>query len=272
MGESDFVKELSVIDSFTVSEMVCESECSLQRSKQIGVHYSMIYAIGGRGFIHNKSVISELNIGDVIVAAPYSEWSIENVVGLKYIRIAFFGMDAKALAAKFGLQMAIKQYIGISSLLDLWTSCLKLPRDIASLRCKGIIYLTFSEIMRTAECNSGISDVYGAAYKIKSFIDNNFANSEINLNYISEKLSYHSNYITSAFTKEFHINVVKYINILRIRHACFLMEQGITLIKEVSALCGYENSDYFSSVFKTLMKVTPKMYLKHLRMKSNQEY
>lgn len=272
MSELDYGTECTVFDSFGISGIVYETDCTPRRAQKSCLNYSMIYVTDGKGLLRTKSVAKELFPGCVAVIVPSCDWSIENIGGLKYIRIMYFGMEAKQLANQFGIKRTIKLYPGMTDLAELWNPCIQLPNNIAVLRCKGLIYYTFSEIERLSVGSESVKDAPDTANKIKSFIDNNLTDSELNLNYISEKLSYHPNYISSVFTEEFNVSVVKYINIQRIRHACFLMDQGATSVKEIAYLCGYENADYFSSVFKAQMGVTPKNHMKHLQMTINTDY
>ena len=272
MSELDYGTECTVFDSFGILGIVYETECPAHKARWSYSNYSMIYVTNGKGLLHAESTSRELLPGCVAVVAPSSDWSIENIGGLKYIRVIYFGTEAKLLANQFGITRSVKLYRGMNDLSELWKSCIQLPNDIAILRCKGLIYYTFSEIENLSVGIEKVNDTLGTAHKIKAFIDNNFTDSELNLNYISDKLSYHPNYISSVFADQFNISVIKYINIQRVRHACFLMEQGTTSIKEIAYLCGYENADYFSSVFKSQMGITPKSHLKHLQMTINTDY
>lgn len=48
---------------------------------------------------------------------------------------------------------------------------------------------------------------------------------------------------------------------LRINHAVFLMEQGITSVKNIAFLSGYKDPLYFSGVFKKTLGLSPSEYL-----------
>jgi len=272
MSELDYGAECVLFDLFSISGIFYETDCPLQKAQKSHSSYSFIYITDGKGVLHTGAIKRELLSGYVAVAAPSSDWSIENISGLKYIRIIYYGTEAQKLANQFGIKRTVKLYCGLTDIADLWKSCIQLPGSIAVLRCKGLIYYTFSEIERLSADDTAVLDVPNAAYRIKAFIDTHFTNSELNLNYISEKLSYHPNYISSVFTAEFHLSIVKYINVQRILHACYLMEQGAVSIKEIAHLCGYENVDYFSSVFKSKMGVTPKNHMKYLQMKTHTDY
>ncbi|MBQ1222950.1 MAG: helix-turn-helix transcriptional regulator, partial [Oscillospiraceae bacterium] len=53
-----------------------------------------------------------------------------------------------------------------------------------------------------------------------------------------------------------------YLNTLRIRHACVLIEQGISGVKDISNLCGFSDPMYFSRLFKAKLGVSPREYVR----------
>lgn len=71
-------------------------------------------------------------------------------------------------------------------------------------------------------------------------------------------LSY--SYFKKLFVDKFGCPPVKYVNRLKIRRACELLQTGHFSVSEIAKLCGYENVYYFSNVFKKQMGVSPKNY------------
>ena len=272
MGELERDDSPVSSDSLIVNGILCESECSPKQSRQSMAFYTLIYVTEGEGLLEGEAEPINMSVGDVILISPYVEWSAKNLRDLNYIRVTYFGTDAVALASRLKIKMTVTQFHDTLGFKELLLSCLSLPTRIANLRCKGLIYCAFSELERLSASPDTKSNMQSAAQRIKDFIDNNFTSSKMSLNYMSEVLSYHSNYITTVFAKEYQISIVKYITILRVRHACFLMEHGISVIKDVAELCGYANPDYFSAVFKTHVGITPKKYIGRIQILNNQEY
>ena len=252
MGELDRDATPVPSDSLIINGILCETECSTKQSRQNMAFYTLIYVTDGEGILQAEADPIDLSSGDVVLISPYVEWSTKSLRELSYIRITYFGTDAAALASRLQIKMTVAQFRDTLGLKELLLSCLALPTRIANLRCKGVVYCAFSELERLSAGPDTKSNTQSAAQKIKDFIDNNFTSSELSLNYLSEVLSYHSNYITTVFAREYQVSIVKYITILRVRHACFLMEHGISVIKDVAELCGYANPDYFSAVFKAV--------------------
>ena len=56
----------------------------------------------------------------------------------------------------------------------------------------------------------------------------------------------------------------QYLREIRIRHAVFLMEQGVVSVNNVALLSGFGDALYFSKVFSDVMEISPKIYIKNL--------
>lgn len=235
-----------------------------RRAPRLASTYRLHYVTEGVGFLETKQGAKPVKRGDVIVTPPSVAYAINGGRGLKYTVIGYSGSAARDIAQDFGLDRTPKIYGGLEALSSVWASALTMTGKNALLRCKGIIYCTFSEIGSRSSVSSSVAEELSVAQKIKAFIDDNFTSGDMNLNFISENLSYHPNYISSVFNEEFSISIARYVNILRIHHACFLMDRGMTSLKVIAPLCGYDNVDYFSSVFKAQMGVTPREHIKRL--------
>lgn len=59
---------------------------------------------------------------------------------------------------------------------------------------------------------------------------------------------------------------------IRLNRACYLLQMGV-LVKDVSVLCGFSDSKYFSKQFKKTIGVTPTQYTDSLvRQKGHRSY
>lgn len=71
-------------------------------------------------------------------------------------------------------------------------------------------------------------------------------------------LSY--SYFKKLFVEKYGMPPVKYINSLKINRACELLGTNNFTISEIAEICGFENTYYFSTVFKNYIGVSPKNY------------
>ena len=101
--------------------------------------------------------------------------------------------------------------------------------------------------------------------RIKKYVDDNFWDPTFSLGHVSETFSYSKKYLSVAFKQHFKVGFSEYLSMLRIHHACVLMEQDYTGVGDIAFLCGFDDPLYFSRVFKKQMKLSPKTYIKQLK-------
>jgi len=77
---------------------------------------------------------------------------------------------------------------------------------------------------------------------------------------MAESLGYNANYISQLFKNEVGIKLNDYIRNYRIEWAKHLLSDSITKITEIAGCVGFINSQYFSTVFKTVTGMTPQEY------------
>ena len=70
-----------------------------------------------------------------------------------------------------------------------------------------------------------------------------------------------SAYLSTIFKKEIGYNFIEYVNLRKTELARQMLQEG-KMVYEVSELLGFENSTYFSRVFKRYTDVSPDTYRK----------
>jgi len=94
---------------------------------------------------------------------------------------------------------------------------------------------------------------------IKDYIEKCY-DKNITLEEIAAKLHVNRNYLSQLFKKVTGEPFVMYINKHRIRKAKELMMTGNYMVYEVSEMVGFQNSTYFSQVFKSITGYSPSEY------------
>lgn len=97
------------------------------------------------------------------------------------------------------------------------------------------------------------------ADKAKMFIDTN-VHSRIYLSDVAEAVHVSSGYLSSVFTKQCGMSVVEYINKMKTEEAMRLIRKRPCKIIELAQTLGYENSYYFSKVFRKYAHMSPTDY------------
>lgn len=73
------------------------------------------------------------------------------------------------------------------------------------------------------------------------------------------RLSY--SYFKKLFIQKYGVSPVRQVNRMRIQRACELLESGRFTVGQIAEICGFENTYYFSTVFKNHTGVSPKNYI-----------
>ncbi len=93
------------------------------------------------------------------------------------------------------------------------------------------------------------------------YIDNNL-DKTIQLSDVARHIGVSEPYLSSFFKKNMKENFIPYVNRQKIKRAKQLLREG-KMVYQVSDMLGYENSTYFSKVFKKMEGMTPDVYRKN---------
>ena len=95
--------------------------------------------------------------------------------------------------------------------------------------------------------------------KAMDYIDENYTKN-ISLDDVSKVVNISPYYFSKLFKEEAGVNFIDYLTKKRIDYAKELLEDNTYSIKEVCAMCGYSDPNYFSRIFKKKENVTPSEY------------
>ena len=83
---------------------------------------------------------------------------------------------------------------------------------------------------------------------------------EITLESVLKRFSVNKNTLNDAFYSEVSMSCMAYLEDLRVNRAKKMLQFGDESISEISQLCGYDDTSYFSKVFKKHTGQTPSEY------------
>lgn len=92
------------------------------------------------------------------------------------------------------------------------------------------------------------------------FINNNFQNSELTLDFVSGETGISQRRITNNIQNRYACNFKSYINRLRINESKRLLLETELNIGEIAFKVGFNNQSHFNRVFKTEMQISPTEY------------
>jgi two-component system response regulator YesN len=100
--------------------------------------------------------------------------------------------------------------------------------------------------------------------KAIQFITDNYA-SNISLDSTANALSLNPSYLSRLFKEETQMTFTEYLNRVRIKTSCILMEAGPYSLKQISIEVGFLSYTYFFKVFKIITGMTPQAYMDNLK-------
>lgn len=109
------------------------------------------------------------------------------------------------------------------------------------------------------EVNHKENTLYTVAENISKYISENYQ-SDLSLDFLSERYSMSSSYLSRLFKNSTGIKLTEYINITRVTVAENLLLNTDYSITKIANECGFNDSNYFASVFKKIKGVTPKRF------------
>ncbi len=241
----------------------------------VGLKFDSVYKVyciaSGKGSFNTSYGSTAVEEGDVFFIFPSMQYSITSSDNLKYYYISFLGIRANMLMDRTGIN---KNNCFFSNknreILDVWQKFFDMS-DNANLDMisESTFLYTLSAIEQRAPKKDNFEKSKYTAMCIKQFIDENIQNPGLNLDLISRACAFNKNYISDVFKKNMGITVVRYINTVRVQAACELMKKNITCIKDIAFMCGFNDSLYFSKLFKKQMGLSPREFLTQL---GNGEY
>jgi len=228
--------------------------------------YRAHLVIKGRGLLHLPGSSRPLNCGDLFFISPSMQHGIEGVEDLQYIYISFISVRANQLMERAGVTFQNFFFAGFDELKEPWQRAISsATQENTDLISESLLLYTLGVLIgkRADKKHSAPAKPAELVLQIKKYVEDNITDHALSLSKISRELSYNPKYLSSIFKKHTKVSLFDYINILRCQHACALMEQNITCIKNIAFLCGFDDPLYFSRVFKQKIGISPRDYLKN---------
>ncbi|QYR22963.1 AraC family transcriptional regulator [Paenibacillus sp. sptzw28] len=97
---------------------------------------------------------------------------------------------------------------------------------------------------------------------IRNYIEENFANPDLSLDYLSEKFQLNAKNVSKMFKEEFGENFVDFLIGLRMNSAKRMLTETHKSMQEISLEVGYYNYNSFNRAFKNVVGLSPRDYRK----------
>ena len=255
---------ICLINNNFSSDLICTNfvyeETDVNSNKRYTDTYIFGLAVEGAGTLTQGGCFYEIRKGHAFFVQKNGYFSIEQSDSLKYFYISFYGRRADELVERFGLSERCCIFDLSDSYDELYPfafKCLGKAND-QNTDLFGecvLLYLLTHLDNKKVESEALIS-------KMISLTGSNFTSHDFSLSSLAKTLGYNSKYLSFYFKKCKGISFSEYLRDIRIKHAVFLIEQGIISVKNLALLSGFDDVLYFSKVFKKVMGKSPLLFLK----------
>lgn len=235
---------------------------------RILAHYRMHFVLSGKAVYHTQNGKFDLKKGDVFFSLTSVPYGLESVEDFQYIYIGFTGTRALQLLDKLGINEKSFIFSGFDQDENLWTAPLRLHAESIKVYAEGILLCTFARLIEQKDSLEEKQQPSEISAKIKKYVDENFNNPNLSLEYLADKFSYNKKYLSKIFIQEFHVRFTDYLQNIRIQNACALVEKGFEGIQDIAYLSGFSDPLYFSKVFKKITGTSPRQ---HVQLIKNQK-
>ena len=219
--------------------------------------HALYMAVAGNGVLTVGNCVHSLVPGTLAFVFTGEEHEISGNDDFEYMYIAFKGQRAEELFERFAVNRANRIFGGFESLLPFWKTAIgRADCTNLDLISESILLYTFSQMSESTEtCEQHLTgDIIG-------YIETYFSDNTLSLASTAQALGYNPKYISRIFSKNVGITFSEYLKNTRIKHAVFLIENGVTAVKNIALLSGYSDPLYFSNVFKTSIGMSPSEYV-----------
>lgn len=228
--------------------------------------YSVDIVVGGRGWFVTNGIRYEISEGTLFFVNNGSEFSIIPDGKLEYIYVNFNGRRASEYIQRLKINDANCVFGGYNDIIPFWQECQELAEDgNIDIVCEAVVLYSLAKLKPN---KSEQSDAVG---QMITLTQERFTDPSLSLSTLADAIGYDAKYVSSLFKKRTGIAYTHFLRDLRLKHAMFLMEQGVTNVKNVAFLSGFDDPLYFSKVFTASEGVSPRAYIQNIEIHAKGE-
>lgn len=244
-------------EQLTTINFVLEQNAAADGIKQLQSCDIMYLMVSGSGRLVTDTQSFELTTGTLFftfTGVPYTIIDTDNMV---YMYISYRGRRAYELYGQFDISQSRCVFPGYSGLVSFWKNAIgRAAERNLDLISESVLLYSFSRMTKPdGQSRENLTE------KMIHMIETEFTDSGFTLDSCAEKLGYNAKYISRIFRQGAGVTFSEYLRDARIRHAIFLIEQGVSVVKNVAILSGYSDPLYFSNVFHQSVGVPPSEYI-----------
>ena len=250
-------------DPLYIAHFVLETNPQTDSALRSTATYRVHYICRGHGTLHTPGHTYPLKAGDLFFTFAAEPIAVQGSDGFQYMYISFLGGRGNQLLDRLKIDRRRRIFHHMTQVGRFWETCLSMSASSVDTLCESALLYAFS-CLEVQQKDAGIDQQTETVLRIRRAIEEGFSRPTLSLETLAEQLAYNPKYLSAVFKKGTGIGVVDYLQTLRIRHACTMMEQGFRSIADIAQYCGFNDPQYFAKVFKKHTHLTPSEYVKSL--------
>lgn len=180
----------------------------------------------------------------------------------EYLYISFSGWHADDLLERAGISSQKCVFPGNGEISAFWLSCFeKAEQNNLDLFAETVLLYTVATLTNNQKQTNALVN------RIEEYIHANYMRASLCISSIAAEFGYDAKYLSAVFKAGTGIPFTKYLRSIRVSHAAFLFEEGISSVKNAAALSGFSDAMYFSRVFKSETGINPAAYIQKVQKK-----
>lgn len=233
--------------------------------------YLMFVVISGTGTLHYEERDYSLHPGTCVFIdchKPYSHETSEDLWTLRWVH--FYGPNMAGIYQKYVERGGTPAFTSIhfqkyvNDLTDLYTIATS-DIYIKDMRIFEKLTSLLSQLMEDSWTPS-IQGTKSTTAKrnlqdVKEYMDNHFSE-KLHLDELAERFFINKYYLTHTFKEQFGITINQYLLQKRITQGKHLLRFSQYTIEQIALLCGVDDANYFTRIFKKMEGITPGEYRK----------
>ena len=127
---------------------------------------------------------------------------------------------------------------------------------------KALTLVILSYVCRhKREFTPRVSESDRIVHDVSEYVSSHYGE-DISLSSLSRKFSVSESHLSRKFKDVSGMGLNEYVTLVRVMNAERLLREGGATITSVAEQCGFNDSNYFSTVFKRIKGITPLKYAK----------
>ena len=247
------------------SDLICSrfvyetTDC--QSEPRVSEEHFLHLVIRGEGCFVLHGERHPISRGALFYCRRGETFAVESGTELEYCYVSFRGRRADELIERIDAfaESPVCVPPDADALAEFWMDCIgRVRSDTADLLGEATLLYTFACLQPTPSESASLLS------RITRETEQSFTDPRFSLSLLAHRLGYVPKYLSSYFKKHRGIAFTQYLRDLRIKHAIFLIEQGVHSVKNIAILSGFSDALYFSTVFKQSVGLSPRDYIQRI--------